>query len=165
MPPGVRTGWRVPIDRAALDAFDKHERLLNRQPSSSSFPGRRTVSVWAIALRLEALAAHFELRALDRLVDVEAGDRHGFFRQRRIARAGDDTHFLAISKDLVAEVGWALGIDQQAENLEALLALEARMFLGATEAGLAGADGEIEAEFPQAVAGGWSAKGYICELS
>ena len=103
--------------------------------------------------RVDVLAAHLELRALHGLVNVETRDRHRVVGQLGIARAGDDADLLAVGPDLVAEIGRAVGIDQQAEDLEAFLALQAGMFLGAAEAGLAGADGEVEAEFPQAVAG------------
>ena len=74
--------------------------------------------------------------------------------------------FLPSRIDRRAFVGRLLAVEQHAEDLEALLALQPVVLLGAAEAGLAGADGEVEAELPQRVAGAFVRRtGYFCELS
>jgi hypothetical protein len=101
----------------------------------------------------DILAANFQLRSMDRGRDVETRDGHGFAGQSRNHGAGDDAHLLVAGIDEVAHVRGSLAIYQQAEDLEALLALQTGMGVRAVEVVLSRADGEIEPEFPETVAG------------
>ena len=148
------------VDRPADDALRCHSSLC--PPLAVDMPqpfalrlvffGSSKGSGCAVALIGAALVADFELGALDGAVDVEPGDAHRFLDQRRIHGAGHHADLLAVAIDRRALVGRLLAVEQHAKDLEALLALEAVVLLGAAKAGLAGADGEVEAELPQRVA-------------
>src|SRR5450631_2965554 len=101
---------------------------------------------------LQVLAADLELGAVHRDRHVETRDRHRFAGQGRDHGASDHAHPFVAGIDRIAHVRRHLALDQQAENLEALLALEPGMRIGAAKIVLAGAHREIEPEFPQAVA-------------
>src|ERR1700690_1048479 len=72
---------------------------------------------------LEVLAANLELGAVDCGRQVETHDRHRFAGQGRDHGASDHAHLFIAGVDRIAHVRRRVAVDQQPENLEALLAL------------------------------------------
>ncbi len=116
-------------------------------------------------LALNGFAPDFERRSVLGDLHVHARDRHRTVGQARIHPAGHDADAPVAGKDLVAGIENLVGIGQYAEDLEPLAALQPLVLLGTAKAGLARRDGEIEPSSHSVSPGGWSAKGYIWELS
>src|SRR5215208_3915415 len=98
------------------------------------------------------LAPYFELGARLGGVHSHPGDGHRPVGQARMHGAGDDAHLAAVGVELVARISRPVGVGEDAEDLEALRALEAVVLLRPTEAGLPGRYREVEAKLPKRVA-------------
>src|ERR1700694_4788496 len=101
----------------------------------------------------EIFAADFQLCAMHRNGDIEARDGHRLAGYGRHHGAGDDPHLLVAGIHRIAHIRGRAAIHQQTEDLEALFALQAKMGVCAIEIVFPRTDGEVEAEFPETVAG------------
>src|ERR1700688_3445341 len=95
----------------------------------------------------DIFAANLEPRAVNRDGDIEARDGHRLAGQGRHHGAGDDAHLLVAGIHRIAHVRGRLAVHQQAEDLEALLSVQAEMSVCAIEVVLPRTDGEVEAQF------------------
>ena len=83
---------------------------------------------------------------------IEACNGHGLAGESRHHGAGNDPHFLVAGKNAIAHVRRHFSLHQQTEDLEAFLPLQSGMGARAMEVVLSRTDGEVEPEFPEAVA-------------
>src|SRR3979490_1500650 len=90
-------------------------------------------------------AANLQFCAMHRDRDIEARDGHRLVGYRRHHGASDGPHLLVAGIYRIAHIRGRLAIRQQTEDLEALLAPQAKMGVCAVEIVFPGTHGEVEA--------------------